>query len=644
MPAHAPAPTPARFAPPLAPTAPPAQTSDAADQSRVLDIMESLLAQMNKSQTLPSKDVDVEAVFKSLTLAEAALGRLSEEATRRFCGEGGAALHWLAGLCSWLRTHEDFQDALSVRILLKLLARFLGQDPALDNVAIQKGILTSTTALLGTHANDPLMAKCCVEVLATLSVAESSDSILSRLNTIPMIVETVQKYRDNTSVLEDAITTLALMAKRTRHRRSLTQCKGVNVLVDVLKRSVGMPSLVVATSRFLSSFAVKEECCLIILNAGGIDALIAAFDGSAPRLLPQRTPAGGADAVESMRASVAAALWVCSTDCPDAQAAIFSSGWISTVAASLKQAPDHAALWEPTLGVVRGLSRNSSYRDEVVRLGYISIAADAVRRFPNQTGLLKEACGVFGNLATDPKVRVHLGEAGVIQSVLHILSTCRAHEDRKVAKLALGALSNLASCEENRAVFAKLQPAPALLKSASIFIGNENILEYAIGAISHLSVHETCNHQLITAGAVEALLLFIGDHSEDRDVVSRAVVALRRLLKFSTPAQDGINPEMLQKICTAGSADGNRGVALLVQAFQAHDYDETVAKEIALLLTSLTRLPGLVPVLLAVAAQPCLKAMEVHQNEAGVSDALAGLLSRLPLEEDERWADLVAAA
>merc|ERR1719384_1542791 len=152
---------------------------------------------------------------------------------------------------------------------------------------------------------------------------------------------------------------------------------------------------------------------------------------------------------------------------------------------------------------------------------------------------MKEGCGGFGTLAADPEIRVQLGECGVLQVVLAALAGCTAHKDRKVAKLALGALLNLASCVPNRDILATTDVVPILLNAARTFIQNENILEYAIGALSHLAVHEACNRQLVSAGAAHALLLFLDEHREDLQVVSKSLVALRRLLKFATSSGPG---------------------------------------------------------------------------------------------------------
>jgi hypothetical protein len=579
------------------------------------DAISSLVSVLEQSQ---QKDTPAPALAKHLSAVDVVIDENPAL-------EPASLQRLVSVLCSWLRAHEEFQDDFCIRTIMKLLAKLLGQDQASDNIAIQKGLLSCTTDLLKRHLTDGVMLKYCLEVLATLSVVESSDTIIARLGAVPTLVELLRKHRDNYSVLEDAVTALAILAKRTRHRRALKDSGGITILVDLLKRCIGRPTLVVAVCRFLSNFAVKEDCCLTVLHHGGVDALMAAFDNSVDT---------------STRASVASAIWTCSADCGEVQKSLLASGWMTSLAAVLQANLDHSPLHEAALGIVRGLSRSAQYREDIVNLGFIDATIQAMKAFDDNTTLLKEACGVFGNLASDPDLRVQLGESGVIQQVLSVLSKCRTHDDRKVAKLALGTISNLASSEANRDVFAKTDAVQVLLQSARLFMQNENILEYAIGAISHIAVHESCNSQLIKGGAIEALLLFIGEHREDLAVVSKALVALRRLLSRSA----GQHATVLRQIACAGSSTGNRGIYLLVEAMQAHIYDETATRETALLLSSLSSIPANVPILMQAALQPCTKALEVHQNDFSVADALAGLLASLPIEEDDTWAQDITAS
>jgi len=344
--------------------------------------------------------------------------------------------------------------------------------------------------------------------------------------------------------------------------------------------------------------------------------------------------------VASTRASVASAIWTCSQDCRQVQDTLLASGWLSSLAAVLQANMGDCSLHEAALGIVRGLSRHAEYREDIVNLGFVDATIAAMRASGDSPVLLKEACGVFGNLGAAADLRVQLGESGVIEEVIATLSKCKTGEDRKVAKLALGALANLASCEANRDILARTEAVPVILGAARLFMRNENVLECAISALSHIAVHDICNQQLVLAGAVEALLLFLGDHREDLQVVCKSLVALRRLLKMSHDRHAAV----LRQISCAGAAEGHRGLHLIVEAMQEHLYDETAAREASLLLASLAAVPGNVPVLLSLAAQPCMKALEVHQHEVSVADALAGLLAQLPIEEDESWAKGMDAA
>lgn len=572
-----------------------------------------------------SKDVDTNALLRRLAPADAML-ELNPVA------EPDVSQQAVAVLCSWLRAHEDLPNEICMVMVLKIISKLLGQDTATDNIAIQKGLLSSVTTLLSSRSRNVSLAKSCLEVLATLSVVENSDTIISRLGSVAAVTELLKVHRDNPAVLEDAVTALALMAKRTRHRRSISQCGGIAELVDTLKRYICNPSLVVAVSRFLSNFAVKEDCCMTVLSTGGVEALILAFDK-----VPSSTQQGGLDFV-SIRASVASALWVCSMDCSEVQQALLTSGWLPSLAAAVQANPRHAALHQATLGIVRSLCRHKAYREELMALGFIPAAIHAMQTFPDDTVLLKEACGIFGNLATDPDIREELGRMGILQQVVNALAKCHEHDERKVAKLALGALMNLSSSEANRTLLAKTEVVPVILGAARNFMGNENILDYAIGVISHLAVQDDACRQLTEAGGVEALLLFLEEHREDLQVVSRSLVALRRLLKHTlSTGSEGAGAEIIVQIATGGQRTGASGIKLLVDSMQAHVYDETVVKEAALLLASLSRAQSNIPALMHLAMQPCMKALEVHQNDAPVADALAGLLGVLPLEDDDSF-------
>lgn len=374
-----------------------------------------------------------------------------------------------------------------------------------------------------------------------------------------------------------------------------------------------------------------------VLTNGGIDALMSAFNNPVGQT-------GGFTAADT-RATVASAIWVCSMDCSEVQNTILASDFLSSLSSVMAENLDHVSLLEAGLGIVRGLCRHSKHRKEIIELGFVKMAAQAMKAFPDSPVLQKEASGIFGNLATDPAIREMLGENGVLPEIVNSLGRCRVNEDRKVAKLALGALMNLSSSEANREILANTEVVPIILQAAQTFMQNENILELAIGAMGHICVQSSCGKALIEAGAVEALLLFLRENKDDLQVVTRSLVALRRLAKTSFAAGDETADQVLiQQIACGGYREGAAGIQLLMQGMEAHVYDETVCKEIALLCQGLARGQGIIPALMANVVAPCMKALEVHQNDAPAADALGGLLAMLPLEDDEQWSQGIDAS
>lgn len=324
------------------------------------------------------------------------------------------------------------------------------------------------------------------------------------------------------------------------------------------------------------------------------------------------------------------------------QNTLLANGFLRSISSVLAVHRDHVGLLEACLGIVRGLCKpalgHPTHREEIISLGFVKTTVQALIDFPDSIVVQKEACGIFGNLAADPSIREQLGESGVLQEVVRSLARCMKHDDRKVAKLALGSLMNLSSSEANREILATTEVVPIILSVAQTFMQNENILEYAIGVISHISVQPTCGRALVEAGAVEALLLFLREHKEDLQVVSRSLVAMRRLVKTSAASGDEVaDIALIKQIACAGNREGAQGIQLLTQAMEAHVYDEIVCRETAALFASLTKVQSSFAPLMAIAVQPCMKALEVHQNDAATADSIAALLALLPLEDDDQW-------
>merc|ERR1719235_2505106 len=92
---------------------------------------------------------------------------------------------------------------------------------------------------------------------------------------------------------------------------------------------------------------------------------------------------GGGLSAADTRANVASAIWVCSMDCGEVQSKLLADGWLSSLSAVLAAHRNHVGLLEAALGIVRGLCRHSKYREDIITLEFVKVAAQALKEFPD---------------------------------------------------------------------------------------------------------------------------------------------------------------------------------------------------------------------------------------------------------------------
>lgn len=518
-----------------------------------------------------------------------------------------------------------------------LLSCLLGLDPAVDTVAAQNGILVPTIALLAADAGGSVTAlQQCIDVVATLCLAETADKILKHLDAVPIVLGLLQRHSANLLLQEELITALALMAKRTRLRQVLAQCDAVAIVVHSLKYQPDYLLLYTAVCRFVRAFAVDAEQCNALLDSGGIDILLTTFKDA--MMMDSAAMLSRSVSRADVGADVVASVWTCTTESQRVQRHLADRGFLPALAACLHAESEREGLHEAGLGIVRNMSRTPAFREAITQAGFISIAVGSMRAASSRrVGEVREACGFIGNLACEAHVRLQLAFSGAAPAIVDGLLKCR--EDKKVAKLALAALVNLTNCEKNRsALAADGRVATLLLDTARLYIGSESLLELAVGAMSHFSVNEDGAAQMLEAGAVDALLVFLMDGVASVPVVSKSMMALRRL--YHCPSTSCMNSVslVLQRLSEASGEDGvPQGILIIVNAMQTHDYDRSVVKETAQLMDLLSKREANVPILLKVAVRPLLRAMEIHRNDAALCDLIANLLANLPLEAEEGW-------
>jgi hypothetical protein len=453
--------------------------------------MNALLRELEESQT---GEVTTAVLFEYLVGA-------AQDTAERDSNARGQAVSQILG---WLRARDDFADVICIRMLFQLLAKLIPGDVSVEQVAMSRGGITTSTATLRKHMRDPYVVRSCCEVLASLSTVKDADQTLARSDTPLVILEAMEVHVVAKEVLEDCLTCLAVMTERTRIKRQIAKSKGMLQIVTLLKRSLRAGPLVTAICRFICAYCTKDEYRADVTSHGGAEALIAAFD---------------TQTVVEVRANISHALLAVLTDESSVQEAIMGMQWLVSLSAVVQQHPEHEGLHAAAIGIVRAMSKNPKYREEIIQLDFVAITSHALTTFTS-VDLVKDACGLVGNLAhTDDETRASLGSEEIVQQVARVLATCTTHEHRKVAKLAIGALMNLVANEKNRDVLVEsCDICVTLLNVTRVYLDNEFVLEATIGLIGRVVSHPRGLSELLRAGGVEALLLFLETNRTDLPV------------------------------------------------------------------------------------------------------------------------------
>mmetsp|Transcript_9110 Transcript_9110/g.20266 ORF Transcript_9110/g.20266 Transcript_9110/m.20266 type:complete len:628 (+) Transcript_9110:84-1967(+) len=550
-----------------------------------------------------------------------------------------------SSLCIWLRTNEEKLELRSVLAVLRLITKIIGKDPATDSQFLQSGLVTSITSLLRRETNSPLagsdtrLVRALLEVLACIGVVEESDSLINKAGTVASVVTLLDKKQGALDILEDGLTCLALLAKRTRHRRSLQAESRLPILLEAVKAQQDVPAVLIALCRFFKAFSIKEDCCVALLHSGGMDILLATFKKlrSTPNSLPKGNLSEESQKKQlELWVAVLVAIWSVSCDATEVQMSLWEGGFFASLVSLLQEQPEHGDIVEACLGIARSPCKLTSLREEIISMGFLQLSIDNLRRWPQHMGVQKEACGIIGNLAVDEEIRKRIGKTGAIEEVVNALSRCSSMEDRKTAKLACGALVNLASSSDNREILSNTDVVRVLLYTMQLYITNENVLEYGIIMISHLAVQQACNEKLFEAGAVSALFLFCHQHSEDINLLSRSLAALRHIARYCGGLEDELaTVAMLNHIAHAGQEEGFNGLQLMVRMMQMHQYETVIIRECSLLFTGMTRDKACINALMEITMKTCTKALEIHKGDEATATALVEFLAQLPVEDKD---------
>ncbi len=245
-------------------------------------------------------------------------------------------------------------------------------------------------------------------MIAVLSTVPDRDSDINRSGIVGTIVSVINSCGNDHQLFGEAVTCLAVMCARTRHKNAVVSQKAVPPIVFNLKKFMERKEILIAISRFVAAFATKSQFRTLILHEGGIDAFIVALAND------PRDP----DKV----CAVLRAMWTCAIDNDDVANSLGVSGMLISLLMVLEQHPEHIETHECAMGVLRRIAQQKTFHEEIINCCFLPHIVRAIKlgsEHPEQIDLLKESFGVIGNLAADEWVREQLGEEGVVSGTIN---------------------------------------------------------------------------------------------------------------------------------------------------------------------------------------------------------------------------------
>jgi len=526
----------------------------------------------------------------------------------------------LTAFYGWMRTNEDLGPQSEI-LVWGIVDRLVGQNKDEDERVVQTGILSRLTDLLTRETNhdhlipleDSHLLKICFRVLGTLGTVPHSDEVLKRADTVGAIFALCRKIDKQDSpkklLLEEAITCLALMAPRSRHKQKIITHSGVPFILNLLKKHSSQfdCAILVACCRFITKFAEKEQHAVLIFQNDGIDALLGVFIMACHGFHSSESDTRYCDKQGQYREVIIAActaLWVCCVENEDIQDLLGRSGFVIDLATIMKL--ETPICPEPCFGILRRIAKLTAVESEIEALDLVkdSVLKHGFKIERDSSGQIcgkvKEVIGFVGNIASSEAGREALVSTCAVKGTVEALDACceSGDVDRKTAKIALAALVNLTVskkiCEQ---AFLKTDICTILLQTMKTFGHNTNVLEQAMNLLSHLAADSFCCRKLLDGGAGEAILCYLTEHQQDLFMNKRCVLALRRMLATS--------PEAIHSLLVDSS---NEGLQRVLNITKRHVYDQTVAQELVLLLEAL-HLP---PQVLDLAEDTCHHLLRHH--------------------------------
>eukprot|EP00392_Amoebophrya_sp_AT5.2_P006786 g6798.t1 len=602
---------------------------------------------------------------------------------------------------TWCRSNEQTigEDAALLEASCRGFQLFLGRDAEADGLALNKGMMGCVTEWLRAGiACRPIPSAAlqqAISLATTLAQPRDSDKVVQMAGTV--LLELLKLDHDvaqprvgppevPTPLLEDAITALALLLVRSRHKRMVGQAGGIPLAIHLLKLRADVPELVVAVCRFLSNFQDKEQYREVVFQHGGHVALQSAFSAAVDNVEKKAAASSSTSLTGAtrgppeddsykflqilrIRAACLEALWNCVIDNEKVVEMMYMDAFLDTnlppclleYLAFAEQIFDAGGSLAVGLSTATTTDEQSGGSTSPAEQGEKDDTSAVERQlFSLLAKLLEASFAILRRVAKSQKCRsicVALPYLEMAQRALRIFPD--AHN---LGKEICGMLGNLALDPEWRKDVLQMGFVPAVVDlCATAGTEDRKTAKIAFSALANLAHDDPARQLVVRAGVIPVLLQIVRANLRNEMVVESAVslmshlapdavcadelrvhagvemafvvlqehaedllVVKRCLLCFRRLLQSDANERMAECMKKVG------GETLILVALKQHHYDDVVVKEV---MQTASLLPMSDDTLMTV-SDVLLKALEIHSHDPEVMKLLGNVVSRLPISDE----------
>jgi len=227
---------------------------------------------------------------------------------------------------------------------------------------------------------------------------------------------------------------------------------------------------------------------------------------------------------------------------PKCISAIINEGILPLLIESMQHHGTHLKVQQMACGFWRSMSYDFQEHMTIYRFNGVQAVVDSMKRNPTKFEILKEGCFFIQNIVCNPEVSrdtVNMIVAnGIIPIVVDAVASFPTKND--FIEAACGALTNLAIDENARSAIGQYsRTIPTILSILESEILEGDVLHSSLSALKVLAKENDANKAMIVnAGAVDRVMKFLKQHTDDDYLVARGFGLLIELTRNGTESDE----------------------------------------------------------------------------------------------------------